>query len=73
MSKTKFLVRQIANSLYFVVSKNKEAVWTKQVIGKKECVVGGYKHLVVAFKQSLANLIGEFVVVESIKFVDEDE
>lgn len=73
MSKTKFLVRQIANSLYLVVSKNKEAVRTKQVIGKKECVVGGYEHLVVAFKQSLANLIGKFVVVESIKFVDEDE
>ena len=65
MSKTKFLVRQIANSLYLVVSKNKEAVRTKQVIGKKECVVGGYEHLVVAFKQSLANLIGKFVVVAS--------
>ena len=73
MSKTKFLVRQIANSLYFVVSKHEEAVWPMQVIGEKECVVGGNEHLVVAFKQSLANLIGEFVVVESIKFVDEDE
>ena len=73
MSKTKFLVRQVANSLYFVVSKDKEAVWAEQVIGKKECVMGGYEHLVVTFKQSLANLIGKFVVVESIKLVDEDE
>ena len=35
--------------------------------------MGGYEHLVVAFKQALANLIGKFVMVESIKLVDEDE
>lgn len=57
MGKTKFLVRQVTNSLYFVVPEDKETIRTKQVIGKKECVVGGYEHLVVAFKQSLANLI----------------
>lgn len=50
MGKTKFLVRQVTNSLYFVVPEDKETIRTKQVIGKKECVVGGYEHLVVAFK-----------------------
>ena len=57
MSKTELFVRQVAYSLDFVVSKDKETIRAKQVIGKKECVVGGYEHLVGSFKQSLANLI----------------
>ena len=73
MTETQFLVCHIADGLYHVVSEYEEAVGTKQVIAQKESVVRGHKQLIASLKQSLANLIGKFMVVECIKLVDEDE
>lgn len=57
MRKTKFLVSYVTYGLDLVVFKDKETVWTKQVIRKKESVVSRYKHLISSFEQSFTNLV----------------
>ena len=73
MPKSQFLVCHVAYGFNLVVSENEEAVGTEQIIAQQEGVVCGYKHLIASLKQSLANLIGQFMVVESIKLVNEHE
>lgn len=57
MTKPKFLLRAVAQSLDFVVVHDKIAVWTEQVIRHQICVVRRSEYLTIKVKQEFAYLI----------------
>ena len=73
MPKAQFLVCHVADGLNLVFSEDEEAIGTEQIVAQQESVVCGYKHLIASLEQTLANLIGQLMVVECIKLVNEHE
>ena len=73
MTKTKLLVSTVAERLDHIFIENKIAVGTKKIVRHQVGVMRGCKHLAWKNKESLAHGKGQFEMVESVEFVDEDE